>query len=159
MAGFYFSKILLFKITGAEVRGGKKTLPPQFLVSSTALVPVATVSLDKGKGIAKNAGEKVVPKRIVEDEADAVDSKRVKRGRMTHLPKTRESITSLQGVAWITIPVLYDWTERINIRSCQDELDLAVLEKLPPPSAMVVASVHKDWTSAWAKAADDADLS
>ncbi|KAL2509021.1 hypothetical protein Fot_32668 [Forsythia ovata] len=38
------------------------------------------------------------------------------------------------------------------------ELDLAILEKLPISSAIAAASVHKYWTSAWEKAADNAEL-
>ncbi|KAL2552316.1 hypothetical protein Fot_05935 [Forsythia ovata] len=36
--------------------------------------------------------------------------------------------------------------------SRQDELDPAILEKLPVPSAIAATSIHKYWTSAWAKA-------
>ncbi|KAL2520158.1 hypothetical protein Fot_24081 [Forsythia ovata] len=49
--------------------------------------------------------------------------------------------------------------EYINIRSRRDELDPTVLGKLPPPAAIAAAaSVHKYWTSAFGKAADDAEL-
>ncbi|KAL2508896.1 hypothetical protein Fot_32543 [Forsythia ovata] len=51
-----------------------------------------------------------------------------------------------------------DWTERINIGSCQDELDPAILEKLLHSSAMAAASVHKYWTSIWARAIESTDL-
>ncbi|KAL2455779.1 hypothetical protein Fot_57305 [Forsythia ovata] len=64
----------------------------------------------------------------MEDEDDAVDSGRV------------------------------NWTECINIGSRQDELDPTILEKLLAPSAIAVASVHKYWTSTWAKVMDKADL-
>ncbi|KAL2456375.1 hypothetical protein Fot_56895 [Forsythia ovata] len=39
-----------------------------------------------------------------------------------------------------------------------DELDPAVLGKLPAPAAIAVASVHKYWTSAFSKATDNAEL-
>ncbi|KAL2544400.1 hypothetical protein Fot_13633 [Forsythia ovata] len=39
------------------------------------------------------------------------------------------------------------------------ELDSAVLETLLATSAMAAASVHKYWTSTWAKATDNADIS
>ncbi|KAL2493614.1 hypothetical protein Fot_37371 [Forsythia ovata] len=48
--------------------------------------------------------------------------------------------------------------ECINIRFHRDELDPAVLEKLPASAAIAVASVHKYWTSAFGKAADKAEL-
>ncbi|KAL2521068.1 hypothetical protein Fot_24991 [Forsythia ovata] len=51
------------------------------------------------------------------------------------------------------------WSEYINIRSRQDELDPAILEKLPPSSATAVASVHKYWTSFWTRTTKGADLS
>ncbi|KAL2520069.1 Uncharacterized protein Fot_23992 [Forsythia ovata] len=40
----------------------------------------------------------------------------------------------------------------------QDELDPTVLGKLPAPAAIAAASVHKYWTSAFEKAADNAEL-
>ncbi|KAL2549929.1 hypothetical protein Fot_11459 [Forsythia ovata] len=48
--------------------------------------------------------------------------------------------------------------EYINIGSRRDDLDPTVLGKLPPPTAIAAASVHKYWTSAFGKAADDAKL-
>ncbi|KAL2488772.1 hypothetical protein Fot_42064 [Forsythia ovata] len=90
MAGFYISKILVFKIRGAEVVDGQETLLPQILVTRTTPVPVATVPLvlkvdmdvsftlifeeslllsknvrrlDKGKRVASDEGEKAMPKR------------------------------------------------------------------------------------------------
>ncbi|KAL2509047.1 hypothetical protein Fot_32694 [Forsythia ovata] len=122
MAGFYFSKIPVFKIIGAGVESGKVTISPQLSISSRASVLVATVSLvlktigtfssslhlkesllssenvrrqDKGKEIANDEGEKVVPKRTVGDEDDAMDSRRVKRGQITPPQETGESTPSL----------------------------------------------------------------
>ncbi|KAL2501236.1 hypothetical protein Fot_35084 [Forsythia ovata] len=46
----------------------------------------------------------------------------------------------------------------INIGPCRDELDPTVLGKLPTPAAIATASVHKYWTSAFGKAADNAEL-
>ncbi|KAL2552723.1 hypothetical protein Fot_06342 [Forsythia ovata] len=59
----------------------------------------------------------------------------------------------------LAFPDSSDWMQRINIGSRQDELDPIILERLPPLSAMAVASVHKYWTSVWAKATEGADLS
>ncbi|KAL2493776.1 Uncharacterized protein Fot_37533 [Forsythia ovata] len=39
-----------------------------------------------------------------------------------------------------------------------DKFDPAILGKLPSPSAIDIASVHKYWTPAWAKATDNVDL-
>ncbi|KAL2549871.1 hypothetical protein Fot_11401 [Forsythia ovata] len=105
MAGFYFSKIPVFKIRGAGVVDGQETLPPQLLVPCTTPVPVATVPLvpevavdvsstipleesplpsenvrrpDKRKRVANDEGEKTIPKRATEDEDDAEDTWRAK---------------------------------------------------------------------------------
>ncbi|KAL2508696.1 hypothetical protein Fot_32343 [Forsythia ovata] len=51
------------------------------------------------------------------------------------------------------------WSEYINIGSRQDKLDFAILEKFPPSSATTVTSVHKYWTSVWARGSEGADLS
>ncbi|KAL2488795.1 hypothetical protein Fot_42087 [Forsythia ovata] len=90
MAGFYISKILVFKIRGTGVVDGQETLLPQILVTRTMHVPVATVPLvlkvavdisstlsfeeslflsknvrrlDKENKVASNEGGKAVPKR------------------------------------------------------------------------------------------------
>ncbi|KAL2559263.1 hypothetical protein Fot_04002 [Forsythia ovata] len=103
----------------------------------------------KEKGIVNDKGEKVVPKRAMEDEDDTVDSRRVKRGRMTPPQEKRESTSPPQGTTRTPISAPYRW----------DELDPTILEKLPALSAMTATSIHKYWTSAWAKVADNADLS
>ncbi|KAL2479154.1 hypothetical protein Fot_48168 [Forsythia ovata] len=95
----------------------------------------------------------------MEDEDDVVNSMMVKRGQMTLPQETRESTSPLQGATRASIPAPYGWAEHINIGSHKDELDPAILEKLPALSAMAVAFVHKYWTSTWAKATDNADLS
>ncbi|KAL2515443.1 R3H domain-containing protein 4 [Forsythia ovata] len=48
--------------------------------------------------------------------------------------------------------------EYINIGSRWDELDIMVLGKLPAPAAIAAASVHKYWTSAFGKDADNVEL-
>ncbi|KAL2471637.1 hypothetical protein Adt_39773 [Abeliophyllum distichum] len=72
--------------------------------------------------------------------------------------KTTESISTSLSATQAPIPDLSDWTEHINIGSHQDELNLSILEKLLPPSAIVAASVHKYWTSVWVRTTKDADL-
>ncbi|KAL2495423.1 hypothetical protein Fot_39180 [Forsythia ovata] len=94
----------------------------------------------------------------MEDEDDAVDSMRVKRSRMTHHREIRETTLSLRGTMQTSIPTLHGWTEYFNIGTCQDELDPAILEKLSAPSAIATTSVHKYWTSTWAKTMDIVDL-
>ncbi|KAL2497985.1 hypothetical protein Adt_23535 [Abeliophyllum distichum] len=145
MAGFYFSKISIFKIQGGKDVDEKETLPPRLLISSTTSVLASTFSpvvevaggvssslstlrvasvlvtivllmvgvvgsdlsslseasmkpsediqhQDKEKGIIIDEGEKVEPKRTLEDKGDAVDSRRVKKGRMAALQETTKSI-------------------------------------------------------------------
>ncbi|KAL2558706.1 hypothetical protein Fot_03445 [Forsythia ovata] len=93
------------------------------------------------------------------DECNAMDSRRTKRGRVTpHLQEVKGSTQSLRGTTRTTTPALYDWTECINIGSHQDELDLAVLEKLSAPLDTTATLVHKYWTPTWAKVVDDTDL-
>ncbi|KAL2514210.1 hypothetical protein Fot_28181 [Forsythia ovata] len=111
------------------------------------------------KGLSTMKGRKLCQKRAMEDKDNAVDSRRVKRGRMTPPQEIRESTSPPQGMMQTSIPTPYGWTERINIGSRHDELDPAILEKLPTLSAMAATSVHKYWTSAWAKTVDNADLS
>ncbi|KAL2514644.1 hypothetical protein Fot_28615 [Forsythia ovata] len=48
--------------------------------------------------------------------------------------------------------------EYINIGSHRDKLDPTVLGKLPVPTTIAAASVHKYWTSAFDKATDNAEL-
>ncbi|KAL2493820.1 hypothetical protein Fot_37577 [Forsythia ovata] len=97
------------------------------------------------------------PKRAMEEEDDAGYSMRAKRSRETPPRKIREN-TSSRGTSRTSIPFLHGWTERINIGSRQDKFDPAILGNLPSPYAIVIASVHKYWTSAWAKATDNVDL-
>ncbi|KAL2497847.1 hypothetical protein Adt_23397 [Abeliophyllum distichum] len=52
----------------------------------------------------------------------------------------------------------FSWVERVNNWSLQYALDLVFLEKLPPPSARVAASVHRYWTSIWAGTVEGTDL-
>ncbi|KAL2552657.1 hypothetical protein Fot_06276 [Forsythia ovata] len=42
---------------------------------------------------------------------------------------------------------------------CHDELDPAILERLPPSSATAAASIHKYRTSVWARATEGANIS
>ncbi|KAL2549732.1 hypothetical protein Fot_11262 [Forsythia ovata] len=94
----------------------------------------------------------------MEDEDVVEDSKKAKRSRETPPKKVGETIISSRGATRTFIPSPYSWTEHINIGSHLDELDPAILQKLPIPSTMVAASVYKYWTSAWVKVMNNADL-
>ncbi|KAL2520754.1 hypothetical protein Fot_24677 [Forsythia ovata] len=101
---------------------------------------------DKEKKIASDEGEKAVPKRAMEDEDNTEDSRRAKRSQVTPSPETREATPSLRGAT------------QIPFMLSMGELVPAILEKLRFLFAIDVASVHKYWTSAGAKATDNADL-
>ncbi|KAL2490952.1 hypothetical protein Adt_26580 [Abeliophyllum distichum] len=70
-----------------------------------------------------------------------------------------ESIPTFHIVAQDLFPDSFDWMECINIGSCHDELDLAILEKLLSLSTTVAVSIHKYWISAWARKTEGMDLS
>ncbi|KAL2529541.1 hypothetical protein Fot_22142 [Forsythia ovata] len=69
--------------------------------------------------------------------------------------KRKAETDSRKETFWIPVPPL---VECINIGFHRDELDPTVLEKLPVPAAIVVASVHKYWTYAFEKVVDNAEL-
>ncbi|KAL2559719.1 hypothetical protein Fot_04458 [Forsythia ovata] len=106
----------------------------------------------KEKGVAVDEGENVAPKRTLGDEGDATGSARFKKGQMAYHQETARSIPASPSTVHVPIPYSSDWIESINIGSRQDELDLAILEKLPP------SSVYNNWTSVWARATESADL-
>ncbi|KAL2538488.1 hypothetical protein Fot_19879 [Forsythia ovata] len=127
----------LIRMSSQAIRGSLIMLPSHALRSSLIRMPSqydATISLvpkaagdvpssfppeesllpsknvrwqNKWEGIANDGWKKVVPKRVVEDKDDAVDSKSVKRGRMTPSQEIRESTSSLQDMMWTSIPVPY----------------------------------------------------
>ncbi|KAL2473955.1 hypothetical protein Fot_49691 [Forsythia ovata] len=74
---------------------------------------------------------------------------------LRHSGKRKTEIDSGERTFQTPIPSL---VECINIEFRQDELDPMVLGKLPAPVAIAAASVHKYWTSAFEKAADNAEL-
>ncbi|KAL2553532.1 Uncharacterized protein Fot_07151 [Forsythia ovata] len=99
-----------------------------------------------------------MPKRAMEVKDIVRDFQKTKRGQKTPLRETGETTFPPRGTTRTSISFLHSWTERINIRSSQDEIDPDILEKLLAPSAIAAASVHKYWTSSWAKTADNAEL-
>ncbi|KAL2542242.1 hypothetical protein Adt_03220 [Abeliophyllum distichum] len=78
---------------------------------------------------------------------------------MALLQETSGSVPTSPIAAQGLIPNSFDWVERINIRSRQDKLDPAILEKLAPPSTMAAVSVHRYWTSVWMGTVERTDLS
>ncbi|KAL2491735.1 hypothetical protein Adt_27363 [Abeliophyllum distichum] len=69
------------------------------------------------KEIAIDEEKSVVPKRSLEDEGDAIDSRRVKRGRMASLQEIPELIPTSSSAVQGPFSDLSDWTECINIES------------------------------------------
>ncbi|KAL2517170.1 hypothetical protein Adt_13417 [Abeliophyllum distichum] len=98
-------------------------------------------------------------KRSLEEEGVVVDSGRVKKSRMILSQKTSKLASTSSTAAQKPLPDSFDWTESINIGSRQDELDPAILEKLPPPFVVAASSIHKYWTFVWARTTEGADLS
>ncbi|KAL2538276.1 hypothetical protein Fot_19667 [Forsythia ovata] len=148
MVGFYFSKVPVFKIAGAGVDGGKMTTVP--------LVPEAVGEFHP-PSLLKNP---YFCRKMSNDMTKRKGLSTMKERRLCQKGPRKMKMTQWipRGQSETSIPAPHGWTERINIGSSQNELDPAVLENLPAPSAIAVASVHKYWTSTWAKATDDADL-
>ncbi|KAL2549884.1 hypothetical protein Fot_11414 [Forsythia ovata] len=169
MTGFHFSKVHVFKIREGMVVDERETHPLKLLIPSTASIPtstvppmvgvvggessfvpsVASVELSEGvkhqaKGKRIDEEENVTPKRTLEDEGDTAGSASFKKGLMAPPQETEGSIPTLPSTVQIPILDSSDWTECINIGSCQDELHPAILEKFLYPSAMATASVHKE---------------
>ncbi|KAL2480299.1 hypothetical protein Adt_33265 [Abeliophyllum distichum] len=103
-------------------------------------------------------GSKGAAKRGLPDKGVGIDSGGAEKSRVAPPQETSESDRASPLEALGSIPNSSNWRERINIEFCQDELDPKILERLPPPSAMVAASVHKYWTTVWAKVTDGMDL-
>ncbi|KAL2513093.1 hypothetical protein Adt_18693 [Abeliophyllum distichum] len=123
-----------------EVRDDSSSLPPKKITSPS----VDIRHQDKGKGVVVGEEERTAPKRCLEEKDVSADFGGVKKSQMAPLQDL--------------IPNSSDWVEHINNMFCQDELDPAILEKLPPPSTMATASVHRYWTSVWAGSAEGVDL-
>ncbi|KAL2501529.1 hypothetical protein Fot_35377 [Forsythia ovata] len=82
MAGFYFSKIPVFKIRGGRVVDEQGTLLPQLSVPRTTRFLVATVLLVlEVARVSVDEEEKAVPEKATEDEDDVENSKRAKRSQ------------------------------------------------------------------------------
>ncbi|KAL2491728.1 hypothetical protein Adt_27356 [Abeliophyllum distichum] len=67
--------------------------------------------------IAIDEEKSVVPKRSLEDEGDAIDSGRFKRGRMASPQEIAELIPTSSSDVQDAFSDLSNWTERINIES------------------------------------------
>ncbi|KAL2514574.1 hypothetical protein Fot_28545 [Forsythia ovata] len=69
--------------------------------------------------------------------------------------KRKAKTSGREGAFCTPVPSL---VERINIGFHRDELDPMVLGKLPALATIAAASVHKYWTPAFKKAADNTEL-
>ncbi|KAL2544729.1 hypothetical protein Fot_13962 [Forsythia ovata] len=94
----------------------------------------------------------------MEDDDRVGDFRKAKRGQKAPLWRAGEYTFHHRGATRTSIPLLPGWSEYINIRSRQDELDPATLEKLLVSPTIATASIHKYWTSAFVKAADNTEL-
>ncbi|KAL2551898.1 hypothetical protein Fot_05517 [Forsythia ovata] len=131
MSGFHFSKVLKFKIR----RGGEGVVE-----DISPLPPVSSV--------ASNPGATVL--QMLEVTTD----------NSSYIPPALEKASAKSEEEAFRVPTSPPPSkyEYINIGSHCDELDPTVLGKLPPSAANAAASVHKYWTSAFGKVADNAKL-
>ncbi|KAL2494211.1 hypothetical protein Fot_37968 [Forsythia ovata] len=156
MSDFHFSEVPKFKIRRGGVVEDISSLPP---VPSAASDPGATV-LQMSEVTTDNSSY-ILPTPEVTSEVPSTSI----LARLVHSPgsarqsgKIKASAKSEEEAFWAPTSPPPDKYEYINIGSCRDELDPTVLGKLPPPAAIAVASVHKNWTFTFEKAADDAEL-
>ncbi|KAL2529517.1 hypothetical protein Fot_22118 [Forsythia ovata] len=155
MSGFYFSKVPKFKIRYGRV---VEDISPPPLVPSTASGPGTTV-LQVPKMTTDNFYILPTPKATSEVSSTSIPARPVPPpGSGRQSGKRKASAKSGEEAFRAPMSPTPGKYEYINIGSRQDELDPTVLGKLPPPAAIAAASVHKYWTSAFGKAADDTEL-
>ncbi|KAL2545268.1 hypothetical protein Fot_14501 [Forsythia ovata] len=129
-----------------------------FISKESLLLSESVQRQGKGNGIINDKREKLVQKEKIGEECNAMKLMRAKRGRATLSSKETEGSTHSHRDATQTILIPYGWTERINIWSRRDKLDLVILEKLSAPSTIAAAFIHKCWTPTWEKVAVNAEL-
>ncbi|KAL2552563.1 hypothetical protein Fot_06182 [Forsythia ovata] len=133
-----------------EVTSGVPSVP--FLVGPVSLSKNFRRS-DKRKTATDSKEETSIPRKGIED---AGDSRRTGRGWKDPSSKVEDRVSQDREASRTPIPSPTGKYGYINIGSCRDELDPTILGKLPTPVAIAAVSVHKYWTSAYGKAADNA---
>ncbi|KAL2559051.1 hypothetical protein Fot_04082 [Forsythia ovata] len=126
----------------------------------SVLFPAGPVSLSenfrrsgKKKAAVDSKEETSMPEKGIED---AGYSRRIGRGRENHSSEVEDRILQDRGASRTPILPPIGKYKYINIGSLQDELDQTVLGNLPALASIAAASVHKYWTSAFGKAANNA---
>ncbi|KAL2537977.1 hypothetical protein Fot_19368 [Forsythia ovata] len=156
MSGFYFSKVPKFKIR----RGGvdEDISSPPLVPSTTSglgatMLQILEMMTDSSSYIppAPEATSEVLSTSILARPVPFSGSARQLGKRKAGAKSGEEAFRAPTSPP----PGKYKY---INIGSHRDKLDPTVLGKLPPPAAKAAASVHKYWTSAFGKAADNTEL-
>ncbi|KAL2545963.1 hypothetical protein Fot_15196 [Forsythia ovata] len=155
MSGFHFSKVSKFKIR----RGGiVEDVSPLHLASSVVSGSRPTVL----QGLEIVVGNPHVPPTL-EVRADIPSpSSPARHGSSPENDrpsvKRKPKVESGEQVSRTPVSSPPGRREYINIGTCQDELDPAVVEKLPSAVALAATSVHKYWTSSFGKVVDTAEV-
>ncbi|KAL2550416.1 hypothetical protein Fot_11946 [Forsythia ovata] len=141
MIGFYFSSVPKLKIRRGEVVDEKEDISHQPPVLRTASISdIAVLQAPKAMTIRQ---EECTLGRSIEDNEDAGDSRRARRAGRLLLRGLRIAFSTIEEHPKPLFLLL-------------DELDPAVLGKFSALVAIAAASVHKYWTSTFAKDADNA---
>ncbi|KAL2558297.1 hypothetical protein Fot_03036 [Forsythia ovata] len=136
MSGFYFSKVLKFKIR----RGGVvEYMSPPPLVPSAVSDSGSTV-LQMPEMTTDNSYIPPAPEATPEVPSTSVPARPVPSpGSARQSGKRKVGAKSGEEAFWAPASPPPGKYEYINIRSCQDKLDPTVLGKLPPPAANAAA--------------------
>ncbi|KAL2529959.1 hypothetical protein Fot_22560 [Forsythia ovata] len=156
MSSLHFSKVTKFKIR----RGGvvEDISPPPPVPSAASDLGATVLQMPE---MTRNNSSYIPPAPEVTSKVPSISipARPVPLSWSTRQSeKKKAGAKSGEEAFWAPTSPLPDKYEYINIGSRRDELDPTVLGKLPPPAAKAAASIHKYWTSAFGKAADNAEL-
>ncbi|KAL2478454.1 hypothetical protein Fot_47468 [Forsythia ovata] len=156
MSSFYFSSVPRLKIRRSGV---VDAISPPPLVHSAVSVLGVTVLQTPETMVGIPSSILFVPK--ITSEMPSVPSPVGSVSSSEGFQKLgkRKAGTDSRGEAFRTpVPPPAGNHEHINTGPYRDELDPTVLGKLPTPAAITAASIHKYWTSAFGKAANNTEL-
>ncbi|KAL2520195.1 Uncharacterized protein Fot_24118 [Forsythia ovata] len=155
MSGFYFSKVLKFKIR----RGG--------IVEDASLLHSVSPMVSGSRPTVLRELETVVGNiyflLVPEARADIPSPSDPARpmsllGDVRPPAKRKPKVESGRQASRTSTSLPSGRCEYINIGARQDKLDPSVVEKLPPAVVLAATSVQKYWTSPFRKAEDTAEV-
>ncbi|KAL2550923.1 hypothetical protein Fot_12453 [Forsythia ovata] len=156
MLGFYFSSVPKLKIRRGWVVNDISPPPP---VPSAASVLGVTILQTPETMIDSSSFISPVPGVISGMSSASFPTGPVPSSENSRQSSKRKAGANSRKEAFRTpVPPPAGIYEYINIGSRRDKLDPTVLRKLPAPTAIAAASVHKYWTSTFGKAVDNAEL-